>query len=375
LIARSIGSVNDLTKGVNDLTESDRKGYLSFNQAPRAIANSIISKNEPWLEEPISSQRQTESKFAISLTGANSANYTQCFPGFTCTFTRRLTQTGRIMTFLGRTFILVILILSIAFCFLAALTTSSHVEKKSKIATFKTQVKQLETTIDELKKLIEQTKTAQAQEQGSRASALASLQTQLEGSKAELAQSTTALNDKSAALTEQTQRLGETIERVKLLTSLNDSLKTEIDKVITDRNDQRRRVITLTDKYNGLVSVEADLKAEVSKLQESSTYYQAKSETAESALKVAGITDLQDVPPSDLKGEVLSVNSDKLVVISVGRDDGLREGHRLEVYRSGQYLGRIQIRTVKDDQAVGQILTSFRKGYIQAGDKVAAKVN
>ena len=63
------------------------------------------------------------------------------------------------------------------------------------------------------------------------------------------------------------------------------------------------------------------------------------------------------------------------VVVSVGRDDGLRAGHKLEVYRGGQYLGRIEIKSIKDDQAIGQILASFRKGFIQAGDKVAAKIN
>lgn len=279
------------------------------------------------------------------------------------------------MTLLGRIFTLLVLLLSVAFFIISLLANSTHIEHKQKVATFQTQAKQLETTVDELKKLVEQLQTTRAQEQASRRAALAALQTQLESAKDQLAQATTELNDKAAALTLQTQKLSETLDRVKQITTQNDTLKTEIDKIITDRNDQRRKVITLTDNLNGLLSKEADLMAERSKLQQSSTFFQAKAETAESALKTAGITVFEDVPPADLKGQVLSVDNNQSVVVSIGKDDGLREGHKLEVYRSGQYLGRIQIRRVEDDKATGQILTSFRKGYIQAGDKVAAKVN
>jgi hypothetical protein len=279
------------------------------------------------------------------------------------------------MTLLGRIFTLLVLLLSVAFFIISLLANSTHIDHKKKIATFQTQAKQLETTVDELKKLVEQLQTARAQEQAGRRSALAALQTQLENAKEQLAQATTELNDKAAALTQQTQSLSATVDRVKQITTQNDTLKAEIDKIITDRNDQRRKVITLTDNLNGMLSRESDLKSERSKLQQSSTYFQAKAEMAESALKTAGITDFDDVPPADLKGVVLEVGSNQSVVVSIGKDDGLREGHKLEVYRSGQYLGRIQIGLVEDDKATGQILTSFRKGYIQAGDKVAAKVN
>jgi hypothetical protein len=98
------------------------------------------------------------------------------------------------------------------------------------------------------------------------------------------------------------------------------------------------------------------------------------SDTRGSALKSFGLSDVDDVPPADLRGEVLAVNSNQLVEISLGRDDGLREGHTLEIYRGAQYLGRVQISKTQDDKSIGKILASFRKGYIQAGDKVASKV-
>jgi hypothetical protein len=278
------------------------------------------------------------------------------------------------MTLLGRIFTLLVLLLSVAFFMVSLIANSTHIDHKKKLAAFQTQAKQLETTNEQLKTLIEQLQTSKAQEQAARRMALSALQTQLESSKEQLAQATKELNDKAGALTAQTQQLGETHDRVAILTRQNEAVKAEIDKIITDRNEQRRKAIDLTDRLNNLQSVEQDLRDQIAQLQKDSTLYQAKWETAASALKVAGIKDPDDVPPPGLKGEVLSVGTNQ-VVVSVGKDDGLREGHYLEVYRGGTYLARIEIQTVQDDKALGKVLTSFRKGYIQAGDKVAAKVN
>jgi predicted nucleic acid-binding Zn-ribbon protein len=279
------------------------------------------------------------------------------------------------MTFLGKIFTVLVLCLSLLFFFVALAVNASHIKHKTKLAAYQTQAKQLETTIDELKKRIEELQTARTQEIASRRLALAAVQTQLDTAKEQLLQANKELNDKAATLTAQTQQLGEAHERVAILNRQNDSLKADLDKIIADRNDQRRRVISLTDQLHGLQSVEQDLKASIAQLQRDATFFQAKSETQAAALKTAGVRDPEDVPPAGLRGEVLHVGNDKSVVVSIGKDDGLREGHKLEVYRGAQYLGRIQIRTTKDDQATGTILTSFQKGYIQAGDKVAARVN
>ncbi len=279
------------------------------------------------------------------------------------------------MTLLGKIFTLLVLLLSVAFFIVSLLANSSHLDHKKKVSEFQGQAKKLETTVDELKKQIEQMKTSLAQEQVSRKSTLATLQTQLAAASEQLAQANTELTLKTGLLTSNTQTISEVTDRVTSLTKQNDTVKTEIDKIITDRNDQRKRVIALTDRLNGLLSVETDLRDEMARLQYDATLYQAKAETAEAALKIAGIKDYDDVPPTDLKGEVLAVNSSQQVVVSVGRDDGLRVGHKLEVYRGGKYLARIEIKSIKDDQAIGQILAAFRKGYVQAGDKVAATIN
>ena len=277
------------------------------------------------------------------------------------------------MTRLGQIFTLLLLILSVAFFVAAVAVNAAHKDLKSEVAALDKQKKELDTTIDGFRKASEVSKNMLAQEQVARRVSLAALQTQLDTEREKNQQANTQLNDLNSKNTQATQSLAQTLAELKRITSENDLLKQEIDKIITDRNGQRRTVIRLTDEINGLASKKSDLQSEIDSLRDQSTKYQAMAEVRGAALAAAGVTDPEDVPPSDLKGVVLAVGTDQ-VEVSLGRDDGLREGHMLDIYRNVSYLGRIQIRTVADDKSVGKIIPAFRKGYIQAGDKVAAKV-
>jgi predicted nucleic acid-binding Zn-ribbon protein len=278
------------------------------------------------------------------------------------------------MTRLGQYFTLLLMLLSVAFFVVSVAVNASHKDLRKQVADFQTRQKQLETNIDELKKAAEISRTQLAQEQVARRVSLAALQTQLDTEREKNQQANTQLNDLNSKNTLATQSLAQTLAELKRITADNDVLKQEIDKVITDRNAQRRTVIRLTDELNGLMSKRTDLQSEIDSLRDQSTRFQALAEVRGAALKSAGITDPDDVPPSDLKGVVLAVGGDQSVEVSIGRDDGIREGHKLDVYRNGSYLGRIEIRSVVEDKAVGKIIPAFRKGYIQAGDRVSAKV-
>jgi cell wall-associated NlpC family hydrolase len=278
------------------------------------------------------------------------------------------------MTFLGRVFTIVILVCSVAFFVAALLANASHMNYKEKLVLLRSQVDSLNKTIQATKTANEKLQTSLSQEQIARRAALAALQTQLDLSSSQLAEANKKLSDLNSVNTMQNQNLSQTIDRLKATQSQNEAYKMEIDKVITDRNSVRIAVIKLTDELNSLKSIESDLVDQVKQLQDSSTMFEALSDTRGSALKSVGLSDVDDVPPADLRGEVLAVNSNQLVEISLGRDDGLREGHTLEIYRGAQYLGRVQISKTQDDKSIGKILASFRKGYIQAGDKVASKV-
>jgi len=76
-----------------------------------------------------------------------------------------------------------------------------------------------------------------------------------------------------------------------------------------------------------------------------------------------------------VEGVVLEVSDKDLIEISIGRDDGLKQGHSLEVYRDNTYLGRITIIRTAPDRAVGQIIKELQRGQIKRGDRVSTKLS
>jgi hypothetical protein len=64
-----------------------------------------------------------------------------------------------------------------------------------------------------------------------------------------------------------------------------------------------------------------------------------------------------------------------LIEVSLGSDEGLRRGHKLDVYRlTGGYLGRAEVVDTNPDRAVARIIPEFRQGIIRKGDRVATKL-
>jgi hypothetical protein len=87
-------------------------------------------------------------------------------------------------------------------------------------------------------------------------------------------------------------------------------------------------------------------------------------------------------PPSNyVKGRIDKINSQDgtLVEISVGSDQGLKEGHTLQVYRLSpepRWLGMIRIRDAREHASVGKLVpgVSGNRGGLQVGDIVASSI-
>jgi len=98
------------------------------------------------------------------------------------------------------------------------------------------------------------------------------------------------------------------------------------------------------------------------------------------------IYNAQNEPPPIVEGLVVNAAVDDrgavdLVEVSLGSDDGLVKGHRLEVWRSGlqdgdeaKYLGQIELVYVDSDHAVGKVVQKAKNGIIKRGDNVTSKL-
>ncbi|MEM1305732.1 MAG: hypothetical protein AAGG46_12595, partial [Planctomycetota bacterium] len=87
-------------------------------------------------------------------------------------------------------------------------------------------------------------------------------------------------------------------------------------------------------------------------------------------------TSVDDVTPV-VDGFVSAVRrngSQRLIEVTIGADDGLRVGHKVEVFRGRKYLGRAIIRKTDPDQAVAEIDPSYGINRIQEGDRVATRL-
>ncbi len=147
-----------------------------------------------------------------------------------------------------------------------------------------------------------------------------------------------------------------------------ETLRKQIVEAREDRNQLYGRLVKTIDEYNRLQGMFQSLDERRQQL--ASDYTSAKEK-----LDILNIkpTTLIEAPPA-VNGQILAVSTSGSVEVSLGRDDGMREGFTLEVTRSGQYLGRLKLTTVAADKSVAQILTGHQRGFIREGDRVDSKL-
>ncbi len=64
---------------------------------------------------------------------------------------------------------------------------------------------------------------------------------------------------------------------------------------------------------------------------------------------------------------------DIYVEVTIGSDDGLKNGDTMEVYRGASYLGRIRIVRTTSDRSVGKVDRNVQRGEIRARDRVETR--
>jgi hypothetical protein len=79
-------------------------------------------------------------------------------------------------------------------------------------------------------------------------------------------------------------------------------------------------------------------------------------------------------PADGLVAAVRRQGSSHLIEVTIGADDGLQNGHTVEVYRGGKYLGRAEIIHTAPDRAIGKLDRRFLQGQVQEGDRVATRL-
>lgn len=278
------------------------------------------------------------------------------------------------MTLLGKVFTVLILVMSVVFMAFSVVVYATHVNWKEVVTGPNGLQAKVDSTQDKIKQLqleLERSKGALAREQAARRFVIAALRTKLEASDAELKAKVAEFDELQAThntLAQSNQTATTTLAR---LTQEVTDLRQSIINTIDDRNTVFDQVVELTDERNKLEGVRQSLT-------ERSAEMLADLTKAQGLLESAGMR-LQDAIPDrpiSIRGVVTKVSDSNLIEISLGDDDGLREGHQLYVYRGGTYLGRAVVRKTSADFAVAEIVQEFNKSVlIRRGDHVATKLS
>ncbi|MEZ6138582.1 MAG: hypothetical protein R3C53_27175 [Pirellulaceae bacterium] len=271
------------------------------------------------------------------------------------------------MTLLGKVFTGLVFLLSVLFFAFSIAVTATHINWKDKATAAQAAAQTSQGKNEQLTQSLEELKTELAIEQSARRMALASLQTQLGQTLEDLRTQEAELAQLQSAHTTVVQTENATQIELKSRTAENELLRQQIKDARLDRDQIFQRLVNAKDEFNRL---QGDLDTLIERERALATAYTA----AKEKLDILGITPATLLEAPAANGEVLAVATNGLVEISLGRDDGMKEGFTLEVHRSGQYLGKLRVRTVRDDKSVAEILTGFQKGYIRAGDRVDTKL-
>jgi myosin heavy subunit len=181
------------------------------------------------------------------------------------------------------------------------------------------------------------------------------------------------IEDKTAEAEKSAAALAATEQNMTETSKHNEVLETSLKAAHEELDAKTKQVFDLTTELHNRVD-------ELTQLKERNVQLAADFAKAQEALRWFGINYKTDYkakqPPHPLEGVVLDVRQQNLVEISIGADDGLRKGHKLEVMRTGGgYVGRLEVTQTTPDRAVCRVLPDMLRSPMQRGDRVFDKLD
>lgn len=279
------------------------------------------------------------------------------------------------MTLIGKIFTMLIFVMSVGFLFLSLTVFATHRNWRDEVMRpqaasgqpkgLKFQIQDQQEINENLRNELEASKRTLAAEKAARRAVIATLAKKVKELDAELTKQIAEFQTLQATNNTNANTLQQKTQYLANLTTEVEGLREEIRDAQQERDEKVETVVALTDKVNStngqarqLAERRGQLLAQVTQLKQVMDAH---------GIRLTESPDLQ-APPVD--GFVTAVGSKDLVEISLGSDDGMRRGHRLEVYRDNKYLGSVVIKDTRPDRSVASIVANIRKGTIKVNDRV-----
>jgi hypothetical protein len=281
---------------------------------------------------------------------------------------------NRTMNWLGKVFVVVILLMSMLFMLLAMMVYATHKNWREVIEGpngLDNRLKAARTENEQLKAQFlhrEEELKAETEAQSRQVR-------KLEAERAGLVQQNSAIQ---AELDIKRQDERQHIAMVNATQDINTRLAKEVEglraQIRTEeqaRDDSFKKTLEATEKLH----------------QEAGKYETAEERSKDLMKQVAGMRTVMDSrgidPNTDPSGVVPTVDGlvsqvrrsggAQFVEVTIGADDGLKPGNKLEVYRGAKYLGRLDVVSTSPDKSVGKVDRRYLQGQIQEGDRVATR--
>ena len=276
------------------------------------------------------------------------------------------------MNWLGKVFVVVILIMSLVFMGLSMAVYATHKNWKiasenlnKQLAEAKAENGRLVTEHNRRVEDLEREKTAAVQQVA-----------KVEAERVGLAERN---NQIQADLDNLKQEQSKNIATVASTQKINENLAGEVTGLRGKIRDEQK---TRDNLFKQALDATEELH------QAAGEYNTARERTDQLTKQVAGMTSVmreQGLDPATDPGSVVPTVEGvvsrierkagaQLVEVTIGADDGVKTGNTLEVSRGGKYLGRLDIIETSPDKAVARVDRRFQQGTIQEGDRVATRI-
>lgn len=136
--------------------------------------------------------------------------------------------------------------------------------------------------------------------------------------------------------------------------------KAEKDKAVVERDEMTKKLADLEGRKKEIEDRLARASDALEKLQKSN---------------LVNVEEVLAGAQKPIDGRVLEVDTDqKVIIINVGKSEGVGLGYSFTVYRDGEYVGEIKVDQLKDDLAGASPVAGTMKSDIRKGDNVTTRI-
>jgi actin-related protein len=289
--------------------------------------------------------------------------------GEQCRFGGAIIDKGILMNLIGKILTLLVFAMSVAFLVLALMVGNTH--RNWKDVANENKVKYQEAERYRQLALESQTKKdAQLKaEIAARQQQIAQLYTQREIDKQARDAKEKELAEQLVISQERLQRMSIASDRVQQQDGIIRELQAERKSLIDQVSDRRAEVVAKTTEI-------LELKTKVEDLMARSQDLNAQLARMDKVMKANGLTveSLTDQIPPRIEGIVMKVVDDDIVILSLGTDDGIREGHSFDIYRGDRFVGKAVVSKADYNLSAARVRPEFRQAAVLQGDHVTTKL-